>query len=919
MKRLFLLITLFYLLTAFPAHAAEVVRYVNTDNTCDGDEDGTTNETDGSTDSAYCDLATWDATEATDLVSAGDTHKVIISGTAADTSGFEVGTDWTSGSSNCITITTDSGVSNSIHEGEFPTDTYRLVTSDYFRTIEVNTGCVHIDGLAVKNTANDDARGACIEWTGGTELHIINTICAYEPSGTPTTSNANFGIRSTNGTTSKEFVLANSIIYGQNYRAIGVGTSDSDEVIIYNNTVSANGATAGAAGFDHSLDGTTDIFRMKNNICQGTADCYMVSNTADTDTSTTNLSEDADVHGTSGITSATVTFVDEANDDYHLDSADASGALGGATDLSADSDFAITDDIDEETRSDWDIGADEENTGGGGGGPPPAEATDEICGDGVDNDMSGGDSLCSTDDQDRDGYDTDDDCDDTDRYIYPGIYDAAGCVDGYRLCQVGGAYSSCTANGTTPLCEATGGGSCYYVDFDSGDDGAAGTYAAPWASTANFTYYGSGGDPAPAGHISLTAGDVVYFLGSSYTTIYQKDTNSKSMFSLRTSAGTASNQIKFKAYPGETPEFDGSGCTTGMNCTPFSALQTSYLLFEGLAITGGCNDCDGSAMSVAEADNIEIRNMELYDWNAADNNNIAGLKFTGVTDSEVHHNHIHDNYDRVNTDTGGAKTENSANIVIFTGDGNNFHHNVIYHSIPTTNALGGSCFKYKHGSSDGDFEFNDNVLYNCSFYAIATGQRNGNIRRNVVLNSTRAMYTRDLGGPTFHQNITVENNTFYNSRGGLEHNPSNTYAAIGPFTFRFNVIVDDAATYSGLEGGMLITSVYGSDSLYIDVVEGGKLTFQSNCYYNTNAQVFQAELFSSDNGGNTLGDTHTLATWQALGYDTLSFDQDPVLNASHIATASVCEGFGWDSVSESTTDPVERFRNIRARQIPRRR
>lgn len=55
------------------------------------------------------------------------------------------------------------------------------------------------------------------------------------------------------------------------------------------------------------------------------------------------------------------TYVDSANDDFHLDSAD-TVCINNGTDLSADGSFAFDDDIDFESRpngSDWDIGFDE--------------------------------------------------------------------------------------------------------------------------------------------------------------------------------------------------------------------------------------------------------------------------------------------------------------------------------------------------------------------------------------------------------------------------------------------------------------------------------------------------------------------------------------------------------------------------------
>ncbi|MCD6197488.1 MAG: hypothetical protein J7K15_02805 [Deltaproteobacteria bacterium] len=72
--------------------------------------------------------------------------------------------------------------------------------------------------------------------------------------------------------------------------------------------------------------------------------------------------------GTHGRANQTFSFVDEANDDYHLASND-TGAKDYGTDLSTDSYLPIWRDIDGEDRvgGTWDIGADEYVTTGGGG------------------------------------------------------------------------------------------------------------------------------------------------------------------------------------------------------------------------------------------------------------------------------------------------------------------------------------------------------------------------------------------------------------------------------------------------------------------------------------------------------------------------------------------------------------------------
>jgi hypothetical protein len=86
--------------------------------------------------------------------------------------------------------------------------------------------------------------------------------------------------------------------------------------------------------------------------------------------SATNASDDATAPGSGSRINQTFTFVDEANDDYHLSSSDA-GAKGYGTDLSSDSNFPFDDDIDFETwTTPWSIGFDWIDATGGGGTIP---------------------------------------------------------------------------------------------------------------------------------------------------------------------------------------------------------------------------------------------------------------------------------------------------------------------------------------------------------------------------------------------------------------------------------------------------------------------------------------------------------------------------------------------------------------------
>ncbi len=65
----------------------------------------------------------------------------------------------------------------------------------------------------------------------------------------------------------------------------------------------------------------------------------------------------SDGTGSAGLQNQTYTFVNAAGDDFHYTAG--SDGIGDGTDLSGDGTYAFDDDIDEDTRSSWDIGFDE--------------------------------------------------------------------------------------------------------------------------------------------------------------------------------------------------------------------------------------------------------------------------------------------------------------------------------------------------------------------------------------------------------------------------------------------------------------------------------------------------------------------------------------------------------------------------------
>lgn len=520
----------------------------------------------------------------------------------------------------------------------------------------------------------------------------------------------------------------------------------------------------------------------------------------------------------------------------------------------------------------------------------------ETCGDGIDQDCDGSDLACPGADKDNDGYTTND-CDDSNRKVYPGIYVpcTVSGTPGTQLCQSNGAYSACSA---TPLCEATGSGHCYYVSKLTGDDNNPGTFSQPLKTYMRFNDYycaigssGCPGDSGPSNKITLQAGDVVYFMSGLYNESFNYYNGERHGLFIRNRVGTSSDKIMLKAYPGAIPVF-----SPGTQAFGLSLRATNYVVLEGIEIAKAY----GAGIYIQDdADHVEIRNMWIHDTDGEDNNNIAGL-LLHVNNVDVHNNLIHDNYDRTNADTGGIATENSRDIVIFGGGGHNhFHHNVIFQTPATTAPKTGSCLVYKHGSTDTSsiFEVDHNTFWNCLSSAIGTASRGGRIHHNLILDSDNGVYLHIYGQPTppnLADNI-IENNTFVRTRP-FQAKPSEVYeysgGTVGSMTFRNNVVFDNRTAYNADIGGVYNIDNYALNTVYNTVVGGGLLSFSNNCFYNPNTTVMFS-LFAQNGSSNiNLGGFYNFAQWQSLGYDSGSTVVNPAFDQFYRSTVSPCSGRG---------------------------
>lgn len=503
----------------------------------------------------------------------------------------------------------------------------------------------------------------------------------------------------------------------------------------------------------------------------------------------------------------------------------------------------------------------------------------EICGNGIDEDCNGSDLLCSGNDKDRDGYTASQDCDDTDRYIYPSVAVSctAGCGEGTKVCQAGGSYSSCSC---TPLCEATGGGRCFYISPDTGSDSNPGTYAAPWKTFLKVVSYYDSGD-RPSGWVGLSPGDVVYFMNGYHRSTYMYNGERRAFF-LRNVHGTSANRIKLKAYPGHKPVLWPLEKAIGM-----MLLQSSYITVEGLEITGA----DWSGLWLEEGHHYEARNNWIHDIDGDDSSNVGGIYSLYVEELDVHHNLIHDNYDRTAADTGGHSEENSRNMVLFRGGNARIHHNVFFQTPPISENKSGGCITYKHAASDPDavFEVDHNIFRNCKHASVGSGTRHSRIHHNLIVDSY-PIQLKDFGGTTYNQDNIVEYNTMVGGIG-LNYDPIDNYGSIGMLTFRKNIIIDNSSSY-GNDKSLLTIHPYGSDSLYNKTVTSGNLTINNNCYYNPGATL-KWSLFAAGGGYGSLGALHSLSSWQSMGYDTNSSFVNPSLDVYHAPQAGACQGYGW--------------------------
>jgi len=499
---------------------------------------------------------------------------------------------------------------------------------------------------------------------------------------------------------------------------------------------------------------------------------------------------------------------------------------------------------------------------------------------------------------------TDTDCDDTDKSIFTGVWVSTGT--GYKQCLSTGSYGATTLTATTPFCPATGGGVCKYIDFTSGNDSNAGTYASPYKTLGKIA---GGSTGAPASPYSLNANDYVIIIGSgTETTTYSNGSTTQTVEFTR--PGTLGNEIHIMRYPGSTAKID---CSAGsVTCIEFSAAADYYVL-EDLDIKGGTGMIHGGA------DNVRVTRSWIHDPTALNgNNNNHCIYWNATNNSVIDHSWFKDCL---------VFTGNEANVGAINwldndaaGDGAGHKGNFNVAWLSTKDDTKSDCaFREKHGANAADVGVNGHeIMYNIvwNYQMIAKFDGSGlRLKGNFGYNGNLA-WVQNSGESNSHQDEILTYNTVYS--GGVDSVFSwdhpmgfDNATTTDKVTMTDNVLFDDSAAYTGGNAeGVLSICGYGSDAQLTQFESQLSLVSNNNCFYNPNiATVFSYFRHASGAGGwgpaGNAGSDYSFANWQSVkSQDSTSFEENPTFDAYYAATSTNCSAKGWLSPVFTSSPPA---------------
>lgn len=186
-------------------------------------------------------------------------------------------------------------------------------------------------------------------------------------------------------------------------------------------------------------------------------------------------------------------------------------------------------------------------------------------------------------------------------------------------------------------------GNTFYV-APGGNDNAAGTQAAPWASIARA-------------QTVATAGDTVLFRGGNYVftsglNTCRSQTDTVNTITLSKS-GTSGNMIRYWAFPGEKPVFDFSRMTSDCRIKGFN-VTGNFIHLKGLEVTGVRQNNNKNHESWGIWVSGSNNTFELIN---AHHNMGPGLFIQNGSANLVLNSDSHDNYDPMTSNGAGESAD----------------------------------------------------------------------------------------------------------------------------------------------------------------------------------------------------------------------------------------------------------------------
>lgn len=280
----------------------------------------------------YTDLMVWEAATDYNLVSA-TTSEVLEC--YADASSYDEYIWFVGATTNSSYRRILRPASGQGHNGT-PNTGVRIHNTTDIVSVYFNESYSQINDIVGKSTPNNSNERAVIMTATNAFYNIIVGCIVYDSDNQGTGNMYGIYLASGGiGDQDKYQYVANCLVHNVTDR--GVFVKGSCYKYVYNCTATDSGANF------HSSIGFTDRAVATNGCASGSGTEDWVGSWVKT-----TCTEDG----------ANPSYVDSANDDFHLASGD-TVCRGNGTDLSGDSAFAFDDDIDFETRAAWDIGFDE--------------------------------------------------------------------------------------------------------------------------------------------------------------------------------------------------------------------------------------------------------------------------------------------------------------------------------------------------------------------------------------------------------------------------------------------------------------------------------------------------------------------------------------------------------------------------------